>query len=217
MNRILALVLTVVLSLSAPLFAQEGKRTLKEVYASGVKLYQAGDYAAAKTEFETYLKHQPTNPYARKYLAECRQKIREGGKPVATVEAKLNGLVIPEINFDKTELGLAMDFLTQKSEELSKGQVVANFIYKGSDEQRKTPISLKLRNAPFLDVVRYVGQLSGTRFTFDAYAIVGTPVGGASDASAVSSNSTENPSPESKFDSAESTPINPGPDPFPKR
>lgn len=224
MKRFLAVALAVTFSLLAsPLLAEEAKRTLKQVYEDGVKLYQSADYASALKEFETYLKHQPTNPYARNYAAKCRQKIREGVKPVTTLEPQLVGLVIPEINFDNTELGMAMEFLTQKSEELSGGKVVANFIFKG-EERLKTDknVTLKLRNAPFLDVVRYLGQLTQTRFTYEQFAIVGTPLGGrtitpgkATPATAKGSTAS---SPASTFDAKPSTPIAPANnDPFGKR
>ncbi len=155
----LTLVLAVLFAL--PLGAQEKQRTLQDIYNDAVREYEAGEYASALEGFQTFLKHQPNYPYARSYVAKCQQKIREGGKPQATLETKLATLVIPNVNFDGTSLALVFEFLTQKSEELSGGKVVANFIYKGSEElKQKTTVSLSLRNTPFTDVIRYVGQLS---------------------------------------------------------
>ena len=222
MNRFLAFALAITVSLIAsPLVADEGKRTLKQVYEDGVKHYQSADYASALKEFETYLKHQPAHPYARSYAAKCRQKIREGVKPVQTLEPQLMGLMIPEINFENTELGMAMEFLTQKSEELSNGKVVANFIFKGDESLKSSKtVTLKLRNAPFLDVVRYLGQLTQTRFTYEQFAIVGTPLGGTTTtpATPAPATGTTATSPASTFDSKTTTPIAPAnSDPFGKR
>ncbi len=207
MHRLITRLLTltaplVLLGIPASSEAQaEKKRTLKEVYDEGVKHFESGDYVAALEDFETFLKHQPNYPYARNYAAQCRQKIQQGIKPKRDLEAELASIVIPSVEFNNTDLGLVFEFLTQKSEELSGGKVVANFIYKGSDDLKKrTTISLKLRNAPFTDVVKYVGQLSGTAFTYEEFAVVGTPVG-ATNAQVTGAATTESASLESKFDS----------------
>ena len=60
--------------------------------------------------------------------------------------------------------------------EISGGKVVANFIYKGpaDDKQTKT-VSLRLSNVPLTEVIRYVGQLTSTKFRYDEFAVVGIP------------------------------------------
>ena len=184
-----------------------------------MKQYEAGEFTVALKGFETFLKHQPSYPYARSYAAKCRQMIKQGGKPKAKIDAKLAGIIIPSIDFNGTDLGLVFEFLSQKSEELSEGKVVANFIYKGSEEMKKNnTVTLKLRNAPFLDVVRYVGQLTRTNFDFEEFAIVGTPVGSGAP-SPTPGTGTQTTSLESKFDSASKlTPIPPAnKDPFANR
>lgn len=220
-TRTLALVSTLaLLGTPAPSSAQsEGKRTLKEVYDAGVKHFEAGDYVTALKDFETFLKHQPNYPYARNYAAQCRQKIQQGIKPKRNLEAELATIVIPSVEFNNTDLGLVFEFLTQKSEELSGGKVVANFIYKGSEEQRKgTTITLKLRNAPFTDVVKYVGQLSRTAFTYEEFAIVGTPGNASPTPITDATPPSESAALESKFDSNGTGTLNPVPpansDPF---
>lgn len=196
--------------------AQE--RTLKSIYADGVKLYQAGNYEAALKEFETFLKHQPNYPYARNYAAQCRQKIKEGVTPKRNLEAELAQINVPSIQFENTSLAMVFEFLRQKSEELSGGKSVANFIYKGTDDQKKkTTVTLTLRNTPFTEVVRYVGQVSRTQFSYEEFAVVATPIG-AGGTSVTSSAGTETPPLEAKFDSTSNNNLQPIPpannDPF---
>ncbi|MCB1232404.1 MAG: hypothetical protein KDN19_19305 [Verrucomicrobiae bacterium] len=188
------------LSLAQSADAQE-KRSLKEVYAEGVKLFNAQQYEAALEQFETFLKHQPTYPYARNYAAQCRQKIRDGVEPKKDLEGALAKINIPSIQFEKTSLDMVFQFLTQKSQELSNGKVVANFIYKGTDQQKaNTLVTLNLRDTPFTEVVRYVGQVSKTNFSYEEFAVVATPAGNAP-ANSFSGQGTESVSLESKFDS----------------
>lgn len=217
MQRYLVIAITLISLLSLPVGAQEKKRTLQEIYNDAVKEFNAGEYESALEGFQTFLKHQPNYPYARAYVAQCQQKIRAGGKPKETLEAKLATLVVPSVNFESSSLALVFEFLTQKSEELSGGRVVANFIYKGSDEMKQnSAVSLSLRNAPFTDVIRYVGQLTNTVFTYEEFAVVATPVGTASASPATTA--TQSASLESKFDSNDLKPIPPAnADPFSKR
>ena len=112
--------------------------------------------------------------------AKAREENDELRARIAALEAKLAQIVIPGVMFEATHLGLVFEYLTQKSEELSGGKVVANFIYKGTDEEKtRKLVTLNLRNAPFTEVVRYVGQLTDTVFTYEEFAIVGKPAGAA--------------------------------------
>ena len=201
-TRSLILVTTFGLLLGTlPLASAQEKRTLKSIYADGVKLFEAEQYEAALEEFETFLKHQPNYPYARSYAAKCRQKIKEGVTTKRDLEAELAKITIPSIKFEETSLAMVFEFLRQKSEELSNGKSVANFIYKGSDEQKKaTKVTLTLRNAPFTEVVRYVGQITRTQFSYEEFAVVATPAGSGGTTSTTSPTTAPVPL-EAKFDS----------------
>ncbi len=223
MNRLLIRKITLLLTIVFLAFgagnqaqAQEKKRTLKDIYAEGVRLYEAQQWEAALVQFETFLKYQPNYPYARNYAAQCRKQIKAGVTPKKDLEGALAKIRVPSIQFENTSLAMVFEFLRQKSEELSDGKVVANFIYKGTEEQKKTPVTLTLRDTPLTEVVRYVGQVSGTRFSYEEFAIVATPVGGRGD-SPITTTNPEGASLEAKFDSDTSSlkPIPPAnQDPF---
>lgn len=200
--------------------AQEKKQTLQDVYAGAVSQFNAGQYQQALQGFQTVLKHQPNFVYARSYAAKCVEAIKKGEGTKQNLEGKLAAITLPSISFEGTDLGLVFEYLRQKSEELSDGKVVANFIYKGTDEQKKnTLVTLSLRNTPFTDVVRYVGQLTNTEFKYEEFAIVATPVGAGS--GPVASDPGKAPALETKFDApagnSEPFPKAPQNDPFSKR
>ncbi len=204
-------ILMAVMAAATGQVAAEGK-TLKDVYNDSVKLYDAGQYAEALKGFELVLKKAPRYVYARNYAVKCRQAIEAGKKPVINIEKQLADIKIPSVEFDKTDLGTVLEYLSKKTEELSGGKVSANIIYQGTDEDRKSKVvTLSLRNVPVTEVITYVGRLTGTNFKYEQYAIVGTPVGARSvNAAALEPAKVENPG-APKFD-----PQVP-PDPFKKR
>ncbi len=153
-----------------------GADNLQKTFDDAKAAYHAGAYEKAAQGFRKVLKHQPGYVYARRYLNLTETKIRLGGDSKATLESKLAKLKVPSVAFEDASLESVMAFLSQKSDELSGGKVVANFIYKGSNEQKKSlTLTLKLNNVPMTDVIRYVGQLTNTKFKYEQYAVVGTP------------------------------------------
>jgi len=203
-----------------PAGAQE-KQTLQDVYSNAVKQFDAGQYQEALQGFQTVLKHQPNFVYARNYAAKCVEAIKKGAGNKQNLEARLAAIILPSISFEGTDLGLVFEYLTQKSEELSDGKVVANFIYKGTDDQKKNSlVTLSLRNTPFTDVIRYVGQLTGTQFKYEEFAIVAAPAGSALEPAAPG-EAAKTTALESKFDApvgkTEPFPKTPQSDPFSKR
>lgn len=201
--------------LTPPAVLGQEKKTVQDVYNESVKLFEAGQFQQALGGFQTVLKYQPNFVYARSYAAKCIEAIKQGqGAARPTLEAGLANLVLPSVSFEGTSLGMVMEYLTQKSEELSGGKAVANFIYKGTDEQKNgTTVTLSLRNAPFREVLRYVGQLTNTQFKYEEFAIVATPAGSAVQATPALAPASQPAQPaESKFD----PPVQPVKDPFSK-
>lgn len=49
-------------------------------------------------------------------------------------------------------------------------------LYKGSNADKESKmVTWKLGNVPMTEVIRYVGQLTGTKFKYEEYAVVGIP------------------------------------------
>ncbi|MCF6311441.1 MAG: hypothetical protein L3J39_03225 [Verrucomicrobiales bacterium] len=156
------------LSLAAP-------GNLQQVFNTAKAAYDAGRYEEAAAGFRKVLKHQPGYVYARKYLRQTEIQMKKG-KVAVSLEGKLAKLNVPNVEFDKASLATVMEYLTAKSSEISGGKVVANFIYKGSNEDKESKtVTLKLGNVPMTEVIRYVGQLTGTKFKYEEYAVVGIP------------------------------------------
>jgi hypothetical protein len=64
---------------------------------------------------------------------------------------------------------------------------MVNFVLQLPEEQvKKQTVTLSLANVPFTEVLRYLGTLSGTTFTFEKYAITVRPAAGTAPATASS-------------------------------
>jgi len=149
---------------------------LQKTFNDAKAAYIAGEYEKAAIGFRKVLQYQPGYVYARKYLAQTEAKIRSGAKITVSLEDKLAKLNVKSVAFEDASLGMVITYLSQKSAEISGGKVVANIIYKGPREDKESKmVTLKLSNVPMTEVIRYVGQLTGTRFKYEEYAIVGVP------------------------------------------
>lgn len=155
--------------------AVAGSGNLQKVFNDAKAAYDAGEFEKAASGFRKVLKYQPGYVYARKYLTQTEAKLKKG-KTVVTLEGKLAKLQVPNVNFDNASLGTVLTYLSQRSEEISGGKVIANFIYKGPREDKDSKmVTLKLGSVPMTEVIRYVGQLTGTKFKYEEYAVVGVP------------------------------------------
>jgi len=183
-----------------PALAQQAP-TAKAVFDEGVKLFEEKRFAEALVKFEQVQRMAPNFVYARSYAARARTALNRGAGPDNRLEGQLAQLIVPEIEFREAPLGDILDFLSMRAEELSGGEIKPNFIYKGSSEQRQnTLVNLNLRNVPMTEVIRYVGTLSRTRFTYEAHAVVGEPMGAgaAPPASAPPADGTTSVEPEAQ-------------------
>ena len=162
--------------------AQAQQQSVQQVYDQAVKDFEAQKYVEAKAGFQKVLRSRPGYVYARNYLAKTESALKNPPPSTDTLEKALAKIVVPKFTFEDAMLGDILRYLTQKSEELSGGKVVANFIYKGPPADRETKaLTLNLANLPMTEVIRYVGLQTGTRFTYEKYAVVGTPVDQAVD------------------------------------
>lgn len=150
--------------------------TVQSKYNEGVLLYNAGKYGEALIIFEEVLAQKPDFIYARNYSAKAKSMIAKGAGPKNDLEGKLARIIVPEINFAGAPLGDVLDYFSARSTELSGGTLSANFIYKGTPEQRmNTLVTLSLRAIPLTEAIKYVAQLSNSKVKYEEHAVVIEP------------------------------------------
>ena len=159
MKRLLALLFFALANLAAQ---QE------EIQSEAVRAFQEGDYATAKSLFESLLAVDPKNPAARTYLRAIA--VREGSGP--SLLSVLRNITIPTIDFRDVTVREAVAFVTQKVHELSGGRRSLNVVWIVPPETTEDKrVTLSLQNVPAAEVLRYIADAAGLRFSYDAYAV----------------------------------------------
>ncbi len=83
----------------------------------------------------------------------------------------LQQIIVPEVNIEGASLAEVLDYIRVKAEEGSGGRGAPSFIVR-SKEAGEREITLKLKNVPLGEVLRYAGELGDVRFSYEKYAIV---------------------------------------------
>jgi hypothetical protein len=139
-----------------------------EIQSEALRAFQEGDYATAKSLFESLLAVDPKNPAARNYLRAIAA--REGSGP--SLQAVLRKINIPTIDFRDVSVREAVAFVGQKVHELSGGERSLNVVWMVSPETIEDKrVTLNLQNVPAAEVLRYIGDASDLKFSYDAYAV----------------------------------------------
>lgn len=175
---ILCSLLAIVCSLGFQL--AHSQQSVQAVFNDGVRLYNQQKYEEALRNFERILQVKASHVYARSYAAKCKTALAAGVGKKNDLEGQLSKVIVPQIELKDAPIGDVLDFLADKTEELTGGKLVTNFIYRGTPEQREnTTISLSLRTVPMTEVVKYVSQLSRSRLRYEEHAVVIDPNGSA--------------------------------------
>jgi type II secretory pathway component HofQ len=107
------------------------------------------------------------------------------GKPVGPksadeknpLQAKLDAIVIPQIQFHEATLSEAVEFLRRKSLDLDTtttdpNQKGVNMIVKAGGNTPEARITLDLKNIPLGEALRYLAQLSGLQLVVEPHAVL---------------------------------------------
>ncbi|MFV1995087.1 MAG: hypothetical protein ACC661_06595, partial [Verrucomicrobiales bacterium] len=100
------------------------------------------------------------------------------------LRSKLNTIVFPSVSFSDASLAEVAEYLSQRSRELDtfetdpakKGvNIIINDA--GDTGMRSVRVSLTLSNIPMAEVLRYVADQAGVKYTVDSYAVAFVPPG----------------------------------------
>lgn len=162
----------------APSYSQQ-KQSAQALFTQGLELYKKKQYEQALVNFETVLKRSPNSLYARSYIGKCKAGIVQGGNRNKDVlKEKLTKIVIPSLIFTEAPIGDVLDYLSQRTVELTNNKVTLNFIYRGTSEQRhNTLVTLNLKNVPMTQAIHYVSQVTHTAMKYEEHAVVADPNG----------------------------------------
>lgn len=144
------------------------------LYQEGLAAYEAQNWAVAAEKFGQVFQ-QTRNPRAEYFLRNAKLKLAQGA-PSETLEKKLSKVILPNVEFAETPLPEVLDYLRRKTGELTKGAVQPNLLYKRDPANPAVPtVTLKLSNIPVTEVIRYLGELTQTKFKYETHALIGVP------------------------------------------
>lgn len=134
-----------------------------------------GDTDTAKERFSFVLQIDPGNDTATRFLKMIESQEEKAGK-VGVLEIQLKKLILPQVELKDSTFDTALDYLRQLATKNSGGKINASFVVQVPQDDTVTKkITLSLRNIPFTEVLHYMSELTGYKFTIEKYAIVVKP------------------------------------------
>ena len=164
--------LLLVLACAGSVFAEDAAQLLTAAQLA----YQKGDLESAKRNFELVNRMDPRNPTAIGFLKLIAAQAKKDAGGTATEKA-LAALIVPQIQFKEATFGSALDFMKKKAGEISGGKQAVNFVVQPGIDQNTTTVTLNLRDIPFTEALRYLGELANVKFEYQKYAIMVRPTG----------------------------------------
>jgi hypothetical protein len=104
-------------------------------------------------------------------LENLKQK-REAQDPGYVLRRKLEQIFVPDVHFRNASVTDVVDFLAAEAKKLAPDQTQINFVWQVPPDTKLNPVTLNLKNVPFVDVLKYVTQLTGLKYRVDAHAVV---------------------------------------------
>ena len=145
----------------SPLAAQQ-----TDLQSEAVRAFQSGDYASARTLFESLLSQDPRNAAAKNYLRIIAQREKGG----AELEGHLRKIIIPSAIFQNATTREAVAFVSQKVAELTGGKQALNVVWLVPEDRDTSRVSLSLQNVPASEVLRYIAESAGLEIAYSEHA-----------------------------------------------
>ena len=162
----------VLLSAFIMLFAQSGfAQSAQDALNDAQKAYLRGDTETAKAQFKIVLELDPHNITAQNYMRMITMAEKANGGGAVQREKQLAALILPHVELNDATFGTALDYLKQSA--AKQGVTDISFVVQAPQDVVDTKkVTLNLSKIPFTEVIRYVGELTGFKFSIEKYAIV---------------------------------------------
>lgn len=147
---------------------------LDALFAQAGAFANAGRVDEAKHLCREILKQEPGRLDVEEFLKslEALEPKIVRPEPGLLLKAKLDKMVMPEVNFHDAKVPDVMAYLQKQTGLLSEDKTEINFVWLVPVEEKLPLITLSLRRVPVSDTLRYVMQLSGLRHRVEEHAIV---------------------------------------------
>ncbi len=151
-------------------------QTAVQVYSEAVEAYKQGNVESAKRQLTLALEIDKNFRPASALLSRIVSDQRMGGANAPGLSVRMLEKTIVPVEFKDTPLTSALEILRQRADETTGGKLKINFAVNLPPESASKRLTLKLDRVPVMEVLRYVGEMTGVSFQVQPYAIVVTPV-----------------------------------------
>jgi len=146
-----------------------------QAFTEGQRAYLGGNSGVAKEKFLLVLDAEPNHVGAKNYLKMIEVSDRKNKK--SALSNQLAELIVPKVSFKEASLESVLNFLKAKATEVSEGKVSPSFVLQLPPVGAERAVTLDLQNVPFTEVLRYLGELTATKFEIQQYAVLVSPKG----------------------------------------
>ncbi|HEY5892511.1 MAG TPA: hypothetical protein VIT91_04700 [Chthoniobacterales bacterium] len=141
-----------------------------KLYSEAQHALMAGDVETASSKFREILTLSPRHEGATSYLK--MMAVNQQGRK-SQLSRDLDSVVLEKVTFRNASLSSVLEYLKVQAGKVSAGKVIPSFVLKlpqrYADEHS---VTLDISNIPFKETLRYIGELTGTKFEVQEYAIV---------------------------------------------
>lgn len=141
-----------------------------KLYREAQRAWMSGDVETATEKFQEILTFSPEHTGAKNYLKMIAAN-RTGRK--SQLSKDLDAVVLTKVTFRNASLSSVLEYLKVQAGKASVGKVAPSFVLKLPPQYAdEHTVTLDLSNIPFKETLRYIGELTGTKFEVQEYAIV---------------------------------------------
>jgi hypothetical protein len=134
---------------------------------------QGNQFDLAEARVKQSLLRDPNDPVALSLLKRV-QDVRNEVMGRA-LRQKMDGMVLEEVHFTGAPVSAVVEYLQDETKRFSENGAAVNIVLNVPQGIENSPVNLRLRNVPILEVLRYVCEATRLNFRVDQHAIVISP------------------------------------------
>jgi hypothetical protein len=155
---------------STPKTAPEPTADYLAIYQDAKRSYDAGRLDEAEQQLQVVLGRYPHYSPAVTLQSMILQQRRSDTS--AMLRRKLDGVVIPRVNFKDALVESSLDFLREETRRLDPEKKGINFVLTIPEEIRKRKITLDLVDVSAGDLLKYISEVGGFRYRVERRAVI---------------------------------------------
>lgn len=144
---------------------------LEDKYLRAVMLSQYGFYDEAARVCREILAVKPDQPAVTALLKQVESK-KPQPDPRVSMRRRLQSTVVPDVSIKNGAVRDVLEFLSEQSQKHGKDREAVNFVVFIPEDAQVPTVTMSLKNATMMELVKYVTALTKLRYYIDANAVL---------------------------------------------